>query len=107
MTSGTWPVMSGIGPVMSGTGPKMSGMGPKNLVTFRTLHNDVRNIARINWPYSAHRTSMSGTGPGETGPIPDITQRCPEYDQKEKIDVRNMASDVRNVLGSLNVRKSL
>ena len=39
---------------------------------------------------------MSGIQPVFPGPIPDIVKRCPEYNQKKKVDVRNTASDVRN-----------
>ena len=79
--SGTWPVMSGMWPVMSGIGPVMSGLWSKILVTFRTSHDDVRNMARKSWPYSGHRNLMSGIWPVYTGHVPDINVWCPEYGQ--------------------------
>ena len=49
---------------------------------------------------------MSGTWPVFLGPIPDIAKRCPEYGQKEIIDVWNRASGVRNRASDVRNRTS-
>ena len=61
--SGIGPVMSRLQPVMSGIGPMMSGIWPGNNI-------DVWNKARTNWPYSGHRTLISGILPGKPSLIP-------------------------------------
>ena len=93
--------MSGIRPVSTGHIPDIKFRCPEygqfQLVIFRTSNFDVRNMASLYWPYSGHQFVMSGIGPGKSGHIPDILQRCPEHDQKKKYDVRNKASEVRNM----------
>ena len=97
--SGIWPEKTGHVPDIVHRCPEY---GQEALAMFRTSHEDVRNRASVSWPYSGHQTTMSGTGPGKAGHIPDITQQYPEHDQKKKTDVRNGASDVRN--GASDVR---
>ena len=88
-----------------------------SLALFRTPLALFRTSIISLWPYSGHYFAMSGIGPGKTGHVPDINFSCPEYDQcflamfrtslydvRNKasfqkfveVDVRNMASDVRN-----------
>ena len=64
---------------------------------FRTSHNDVRNMARKSWLYSGHRTTISGIWPGNTGPVPDIAQRCPEYGQEKLAVFWTSSCDVWNI----------
>ena len=56
----------------------------EKLVVFRTSHNDIRNRASFSRPYSGHpfcndvRNSVSDV----PGHVPNITNWCPECDQR-------------------------
>ena len=63
---------SGILPARSGILPARSGKLPKILVTFRTSHNEVRNLTSLSWYDSGLRTTRSGMLPVCPGKIPDL-----------------------------------